>query len=257
MSIPSSIPRVALVTGAARRIGRGIALALAEAGFALAVHCHASFEDAQETATAARARGMKAAVLVADLACEEEAAALLPRAEAELGPIGVLVNNASVFERDEWHDVTRASWERHLGVNLRAPFVLSQRFAQALPAAAEGVIVNLIDQRVWSPTPHFLSYTLSKSGLWTLTRTLALALAPRVRVAAIGPGPTAPSLRQSTAHFARQVSSVPLRRAASAEEIGAAVVAILGWPSFTGQMIALDGGQHLNWGPPPGTLIEE
>jgi NAD(P)-dependent dehydrogenase (short-subunit alcohol dehydrogenase family) len=159
----------------------------------------------------------------------------------------VLVNNASTFERDEWHDATRASWDLHLEPNLRAPFVLAQAMARGLPSLSEGVVVNMLDERVWSLTPHFVSYTVSKSALWTLTRTLALALAPRMRVNGIGPGPALPSPRQTPEQFARQCASVPLRRGTSPAEVAAALLAILALPSMTGQMIALDGGQHLQW----------
>jgi len=165
----------------------------------------------------------------------------------------VLVNNASVFERDEWHDATRASWDRHLQPNLRAPFVLMQNFARCLPPTAEGVIVNLLDQRVWSLTPYFVSYTLSKAGLWTLTQTMALALAPRIRVNGIGPGPTLPSPRQSPEQFVRQRAQMPLGRGTSPPEIVAAMRFILSAPALTGQMIALDGGQHLGWAQPQRT----
>jgi NAD(P)-dependent dehydrogenase (short-subunit alcohol dehydrogenase family) len=153
-----------------------------------------------------------------------------------------------VFERDEALSATRESWDRHLATNLRAPFALSQEFARALPAGAEGLIVNLLDERVWNLTPHFVSYTLSKAGLWTLTQTLALAFAPRIRVCGIGPGPTLPSPRQSPAQFARQAASVPLGRGAGLDEFAAAIRFLLAARSFTGQMLALDGGQHLNWG---------
>jgi NAD(P)-dependent dehydrogenase (short-subunit alcohol dehydrogenase family) len=159
----------------------------------------------------------------------------------------VLVNNASAFERDEWHDVTRASWDLHIEPNLRAPFVLMQAMAASLPAEAEGVVINMLDQRVWSITPHFVSYTVSKSALWALTQQMALALAPRIRVNGIGPGPALPSPRQTEEQFARQSASVPLRHGTSPEEVARAVLAILGLPSMTGQMIALDGGQHLQW----------
>ncbi len=160
----------------------------------------------------------------------------------------MLVNNASVFERDEWHDATRAGWDAHLEPNLRAPFVLAQEFARALPAAAEGVVVNMLDQRVWSITPHFVSYTVAKAGLWALTQSLALALAPRgIRVVGIGPGPALPSSRQTPEQFARQCAATPLGRGTSPEEVGRAVLALLALPSVTGQMLALDGGQHLNW----------
>jgi NAD(P)-dependent dehydrogenase (short-subunit alcohol dehydrogenase family) len=249
--IPPGIPRAALVTGAARRIGRSIALGLAEAGFDLALHYAGSSAEAEETAQQIRALGRRAVPLQADLMREAETAALLPAAQQALGPIGVLVNNASAFERDEWNSVTRESWDRHLEPNLRAPFLLAQAMAKALPAEAEGVVVNLLDQRVWSLTGHFISYTVSKSALWSLTRQLALALAPRIRVNGIGPGPTLPSARQTQAQFDRQATATPLRHPTSPEEIARGVLAILALPSMTGQMIALDGGQHLQWGPTP------
>ena len=247
--IDPAIPRAALVTGAGRRLGRAMAVTLAQAGFAVGVHCNASRTEAEETASLIGAAGGRAVVLPADLAQE---AALLPLMEAAadaLGPLGVLVNNASRFERDEWHDTSRDSWDAHMGPNLRAPFVLTQAFARALPGAAHGVVVNMLDQRVWSLTPHFLSYTLSKAGLWTLTQSLALALAPRIRVNAIGPGPALPSPRQNAASFARQAASVPLGHGTGPEEVARALLAILALPAMTGQMIALDGGQHLQWSP--------
>jgi NAD(P)-dependent dehydrogenase (short-subunit alcohol dehydrogenase family) len=261
-AIPASIPRAALVTGGAKRLGRAISLALAGAGFDVALHYGGSAAEAEDAAGAVRALGRGAAALRADLSREAEAAVLLPRASAALGgrPVGVLVNNASAFERDEWDDATRESWDRHVEPNLRAPFVLTQAFARALPAGAEGVVVNMLDQRVWSPTPHFLSYTLSKAGLWSLTQQFALALAPRrIRVNGIGPGPALPSPRQSAEQFEKQCASVPLGRGTGPEEVARAVLCILALPSMTGQMIALDGGQHLQWspaGPGAGALPE-
>ena len=256
-AIPATIPRTALVTGGAQRLGRAITLALADAGFAVAVHCHGSVAAAEATAAQVRARGPRAAVLPADLTDEAAALALLPAAAAALGPVGVLVNNASRFERDEWHDATRAGWDRHMEPNLRAPFVLMQQFARALPEAAEGVVINMIDQRVWSITPYFVSYTVSKAGLWALTQSMALALAPRIRVNAIGPGPALASSRQTPEQFARQCEQVPLRRGTGPEEVGRAALAILALPSLTGQMLALDGGQHLQWSPALGAPAEE
>jgi NAD(P)-dependent dehydrogenase (short-subunit alcohol dehydrogenase family) len=249
-SPPLAIPRAALVTGAGKRIGRALALALAEDGYAVALHYHHSRSDAEAVAGEIVKAGGKAMPLAANLAEESEVVALAANAAKALGPLGVLVNNASLFERDEAVSVTRGSWDAHLETNLRAPFVLSQALARGLPADAGGVIVNLVDQRVWNLTPHFVSYTLSKAGLWTLTQTLALALAPRIRVNAIGPGPTLPSPRQSIEQFARQVRSVPLQRGPSLEELVAALRLILAAGSMTGQMIALDGGQHLNWASP-------
>jgi NAD(P)-dependent dehydrogenase (short-subunit alcohol dehydrogenase family) len=248
-AIPAAIPRVALVTGAAQRLGRAVALALAEAGFGVVLHCRHSREEAEATAAEIRAQGRAAAVLAADLADEAGTQALVPMAAAMLGPIGVLVNNASVFERDEWDDATRESWDAHMQPNLRAPFVLMQNFARALPLPAQGAVINLLDQRVWSLTPHFVSYTVSKAGLWALTQTMALALAPRIRVNAIGPGPALPSPRQSQAQFDRQAASVPLGHGTTPEEIGRAALALLALPSVTGQMLALDGGQHMQWSP--------
>lgn len=247
--IASAIPRAALVTGGAVRLGRTIALALAGQGFDVAIHCNSSRDEAEATADEVRALKVRAVVVQADLSREAEVHGVVGAAAAALGPVGVLVNNASTFERDEWHDATRESWDLHLEPNLRAPFVLAQAFARALPADAEGVVLNMIDMRVWSLTPHFVSYTVSKAGLWALTQSLALALAPRVRVVAIGPGPALPNARQSQAQFERQAASTPLRRGTSPEEVAQAALALIALPSVTGQMLALDGGQHLQWAP--------
>ena len=249
MQISPTIPRTALVTGGAKRLGRAMALALAEAGFDVAIHYAESEAEAEATAADIRALGRRAITLRAALAREAEVARLVPATMEALGPIGVLVNNASTFERDEWQDATRDSWDQHIEPNLRAPFVLTQAMAKALPPQAEGCVVNLLDQRVWSLTPHFVSYTVSKAGLWALTQTMALALAPRIRVNGIGPGPALPSPRQSREQFDRQCDSVPLKRGTSPEEVAAALISILTFPSMTGQMIALDGGQHLQWAP--------
>ncbi len=247
LTLPEAIPRVALVTGGGQRLGRAIALALAASGMSVAVHCHRSREAATRTAAEIRRCGVQACVLEADLGREPEAGGLLARAADVLGPVGVLVNNASLFQRDEWHDATRESWDAHLEPNLRAPFRLMQEFARMLPDSAEGMVLNMLDERVWSLTPHFVSYTVSKSALWSLTRSMALALAPRIRVNAIGPGPALPSARQDAAQFAAQCASVPLGRGTSPDEIARAVLTLLCLPSVTGQMLALDGGQHLQW----------
>jgi NAD(P)-dependent dehydrogenase (short-subunit alcohol dehydrogenase family) len=241
------IPKAALVTGGARRIGQAIALALVEDGFSVAVHHRRSHAAAENLVALIRNKGGAAIALAADLGDEGAVRELLPRAEQALGPIGCLVNNAGVFASDTVETATRESWELHLAVNLRAPFVLIQDFAARLPKSAGGVVVNLLDQRVWSFTPYFVSYTLSKAGLWTLTQTMALALAPRIRVNGIGPGPALPSPRQSAEEFARQCATMPLRRGTSPQEIAAALRFILAAPAMTGQMIALDGGQHLGW----------
>ncbi len=247
----------ALVTGAARRIGRALALELGRLGYAVAVHYGHSAADAAETAAAIRAAGGRAETIAADLTDEAAVRALVPRVIAALGPLTCLVNNASVFERDEATGATRASWDAHLETNLRAPFVLAQEMVAALSRDAEANVVNLLDQRVWRLTPHFVSYTVSKFGLWGLTQSLALALAPRVRVNAIGPGPTLPSPRQSAEQFAEQCARLPLRRGTTPDEIAAALRFILTTPSLTGQMIALDGGQHLGWSFPATTAAPE
>jgi NAD(P)-dependent dehydrogenase (short-subunit alcohol dehydrogenase family) len=245
--IPAAIPRNAVVTGGAQRLGQAIAIGLAQHGFNVAIHYNSSLEGAEETQARIRDLGQRAVVLRADLSDEAQMNRLIAEASEQLGPIGVLLNNASRFDRDEWHNTTRESWDTHMETNLRAPFVLTQAFARTLPFGAEGVVINMIDQRVWSLTPHFVSYTVSKAGLWALTQTMALALAPRIRVNAIGPGPALPSPRQTETQFARQSASVPLGHGTNPAEVARAVIAILSLPAMTGQMIALDGGQHLQW----------
>lgn len=237
----------ALVTGAAQRIGRAIARDMAAQGWAVAVHYNRSATAAETLVGEIEAAGGRAVALQADLAQEHAVLDLVPRAVAALGPLDCLINNASTFQRDDWDSVTRASWDAHMEANLRAPFVLTQAFATQLPEDRDGCVINMLDQRVWNPTPYFTSYTISKIGLWALTRTLALALAPRVRVNGIGPGPTLPSPRQDDAQFAAQWASLPLRRRTTPEDICSAVRFILAAPSLTGQMLALDGGQHLGW----------
>ena len=244
---PPAVPRAALITGGALRIGRALSLSLAEAGFAIGVHYRRSGAAAAAIVDEIAAKGGKAVALCADLADETAVGGLLPAAEAVLGPIGVLVNNASLFENDTIATTTRDLWDSHIAINLRAPFVLIQQFAARLPDDAGGVVVNLLDERVWSLTPYFVSYTVSKAALWTLTQTLALALAPRIRVNGIGPGPTMPSPRQSAAQFIDQCRMMPLERGTAPSEIAAALRFILDAPAMTGQMIALDGGQHLGW----------
>lgn len=233
-------------------------LALAERGHDVAVHYHGSAEDAEATAAAARALGVRAQTFRADLLDENQTAALIPAVVQAMGPIRVLVNNASVFEHDTLATASRDSWDRHIGSNLRAPFVLTQAFAAQLPPppardgepVAHGLIVNMIDQRVLKPTPAFMTYSLAKAGLWWLTRTSAQALAPHVRVNAIGPGPTIRGARQTEDHFARQRAATILQRGADAEDIVRALLYLRDARAVTGQLICVDGGQHLGWQTP-------
>lgn len=237
----------ALVTGAGRRIGRTIAFALAERGWQVAVHYRNSGEAALELATEIKAAGGNATAMSADLADARDLAGLVPRCAKALGPVTCLVNNASEFHLDSAQTMTPSSWDLHMDVNLKAPVFLAQALADELPQGLEGNVINIIDQRVWKLTPEFFSYTISKAGLWTATRTLAQALAPRVRVNAIGPGPVLRSVHQSEGEFAAECASTLLGRGTSPGEVAATVAFILATPAMTGQMIALDGGQHLAW----------
>lgn len=253
-------PGAALVTGAAKRLGRAIALDLARQGWRVAIHYNSSAADADAAVQAALEAGAPSAVaLPADLTREEETQTLVARAQEALGrPLTMLVNNASIFENDDIRSSTRQSWDRHLESNLRAPYVLAQSFAAACPPAeivegeplASGLIVNMIDQRVWKLTPAFSTYTIAKMGLWAFTRTAAQGLAPQIRVNGIGPGPTLVNDRQSDDHFRRQRDGTVLKRGADPTDICAAVRYLMSARSVTGQMIAVDGGQHLAWETP-------
>ncbi|NEX92010.1 SDR family oxidoreductase [Caulobacter sp. 17J65-9] len=238
----------ALVTGAAKRIGRAVALKLADAGFDVAVHYGRSEAEAQALADEIAAKGRAAALVKADLTKEAEVERVVAKAASALGPVSVLVNNASTFRDDRALTMTRDGWDAHMETNLRAPLVLAQSFARQAPDGAS--IVNIVDQRVWKPNPQFFSYSLSKAGLWFATRTLAQALAPKIRVNAVGPGPTLASIWQSPDDFAAEAGGTLLERGASPEEIAAAVLFLVDSPAVTGQMIAVDGGQHLAWRTP-------
>ncbi|WP_417588502.1 SDR family oxidoreductase [Pararhodobacter oceanensis] len=251
--------KAALITGAGRRLGRAMALYLAGRGYDVALHYAASADEAEETAQAAREIGVRAVTLQADLLDEAATAALIPAATQALGPLSVLVNNASIFDYDTIHSATLDSWNRHIGSNLRAPFVLTQGFAAQAPEAgidaagepiATSLVINMIDQRVRKLTPEFMTYTIAKMGLWAMTQTTAQALAPQIRVNAIGPGPTLQGARQSDSHFARQRQHTVLGRGSNPKDITAALGYFLDAPAVTGQLLCVDGGQHLAWQTP-------
>ncbi len=249
--------KTALITGAAKRIGRQLALDLAGVGYDIAVHCNVSRNAADDVAAEITSKGRKAVVVQGDLSLFETPDRIVGEAVAALGSLNVLINNASVFEDDEVGWISRDSWDQHLNANLRAPVMLAQAFARQLPVGESGNVINLIDQRVWKLNPQFFSYTISKAGLWTATRTLAQALAPHIRVNAIGPGPALPSARMDDAAFQRQGELTLLKRGTSPAEISAAAQFILSQPALTGQMIALDGGQHLVWQTPDVVEVTE
>ena len=256
----------ALVTGGAKRLGREMALYLAARGYDVAVHYASSHAAADEVVSEIKAMGHMAFALQADLLVEAEVARLMPAASEALGgPITCLINNASIFEYDNIKTATRETWDRHIESNLRAPFVLTQACAAQLPDAqndaqnepiAQGLVVNMVDQRVRKLTPEFTSYTIAKMGLWALTQTAAQALAPHMRVNAIGPGPTLQGARQSPEHFRQQRESTVLGRGANTSDITAALGYFIDSPAVTGQLICVDGGQHLGWQTPDVLGIE-
>lgn len=239
-----------LITGAAKRLGRALALDFGRRGWAVGVHYLGSLNEAQDVVKEIKTAGGDAFAAGCDLANPHAVKELVPLMARTLGPLTCLVNNASLFVYDDIATLTTEQWDKHQAVNLRAPVLLTQAFAAQCPTGIVGNVVNIIDQRVWKPTPHFFSYSAAKAGLWSVTQTLAQGLAPRVRVNAIGPGPMLQSVHQSDDDFAAQYQSVPLQRGTTPAEIGAAVQFLLSSPAMTGQMLALDGGQHLAWQTP-------
>jgi NAD(P)-dependent dehydrogenase (short-subunit alcohol dehydrogenase family) len=249
----------ALVTGAAKRLGRAMALSLAERGYDIAVHYSGSQSDAEQTAEACKEFGVRAETFKADLLDVDDTAGLVPKVSRALGPLSILINNASIFEYDTLESATQTSWERHIDSNLRAPLFLTQAFAEQVPEAnrdenneplSHGLVINMVDQRVRKLTPEFMTYTVAKMGLWAFTQTAAQALAPRIRVNAIGPGPTMQGARQTAEHFAAQRSATVLKRGSSPKGIVQAMNYFINADDVTGQLLCVDGGQHLAWQTP-------
>lgn len=244
--------KTALVTGGAKRIGRAISSHLALTGWQVAIHCRSSVAETEQLITSLKEKGAQDVVaLSADFCDRAQVKNLIARAVDALGqPLTLLVNNASIFEQDDISSLSDDSWDTHMEANLYAPTVLSQAFYKQLPDAIQGNIINMIDHRVWKLNPQFMSYTTSKAALWTLTQTMAQAMAPKVRVNAIGPGPVLQSIHQTETTFSHEAARVPLGQGPSLEEIARTVHFLTETPSMTGQMIALDGGQHLAWQTP-------
>jgi NAD(P)-dependent dehydrogenase (short-subunit alcohol dehydrogenase family) len=248
---------VAVVTGGARRVGRAIVEDLADHGWAVAIHCNSSRADGDKLASAIRDAGGKAQVIVADLSNSDSVGGIIEETVASLGPPTLLVNNAATYERDYVGAIDRAMWRRQMAVNFESPVFLMEAFAAAVPEEAEANIVNIIDQIVWKPTPRNVSYQLAKSALWTATQMFAQALAPRIRVNAIAPGPTLPNTEQSDERFRLQTRAVLLGRGPELAEFGRTVRFFVDNRSVTGQMIGLDGGQHLSWETPDTAEFDE
>ncbi len=242
--------RVALVTGGARRLGRAISLKLARAGYAVAIHCNESVREAEELASLIIAEGGRTAIVSADLADPVSVESILPAASAQLGAVNLLVNNASTFIKDSVTSLDVPTWNRQFSVNVRAPSVLAGAMAHALPIGMTGAIINLLDQRVWKLTPEYYSYTLSKTAMWAATRTMAQAFAPRIRVNAVGPGPTMANVHDGQELFQREADGTLLQHTVSPDEIAEAVLYLAEARSVTGQMLAVDSGQHLGWRTP-------
>jgi len=240
----------ALITGAPRRIGRVLALTAADAGYDVAVHARALDADVESLIAEIETKGRRAAPVVGDLSDGATPARLLSEAGSRLGSLTLLVNSASLFDDDRIDTVTADGFDAHIGANLRAPILLSQAFAAQVPASAKALIVNILDQRVWKPTPQYFSYAVSKAALWQATQMLAQALAPNIRVNGIGPGPTLPSIHQTEETFAAEAAGVLLQRHAKPDEIAQALRYLIDAGAVTGQMIAVDAGQHLGWRTP-------
>ena len=245
--IKSMSPGVAIVTGGSKRIGKSIVKKLSFLGWKVIIHYNSNKNDALSLQKEIQKKGGAASIIKANLNSSKATEELISKSEKKFGKLTLLVNNASIFENDSVHSLTIDTWDIHNNVNTKAPLLLSQSFAKLLPKKEPGVIINIIDQRVFSPRPDFISYSSSKNSLFWLTKVLAQALSPKIRVCAIGPGPTLKGARQTDNDFKNQSQSVPLGNGSSPEDISQAIEFILNASSFTGQMITLDGGEHLDW----------
>lgn len=250
------IRKTALVTGGSARVGRAICEGLAEAGYAIAVHYNSSATEADALVETLRKQSIDAVSIQADLSSTKDTSSLIDLANGELGPLGILVNNASLFEEDSFDIPDEDLWDKHFAVHVKAPALLTSAFAKQVSEGEQGLVVNIIDERVWKLTPNFASYTLSKSALWTATQTMAQNFAPHIRVNAIGPGPTLPSSRQTDSEFEKQLSTLPLKTAPDLSDFAKTILYFADMKSVTGQMIALDGGQHIGWETPDQRLPE-
>lgn len=239
-------PPVVLITGAAHRIGKALTEAFAGTGWSVGIHYRNSKDAADHLAKSLLKKDIKAATFAADLANEDDLNQLIKNCAQDLGVPTCLVNNASEFHEDSFEDMTTTEWSHHLDANLKAPVFLAQAFARTLPAETSGSIINIVDQRVWRIRPEFFSYTVSKAALWTATQMMAQALGPKIRVNAIGPGPTLQSIHQTPEEFEAEYSQTLLKRPPAASEIAEAALFLANSPSITGQMLALDSGQHLS-----------
>ena len=236
-----------LITGAATRVGKAIALHFAERGWNIALHYFRSSAKAKELKKIIEQHWVKVALIKADLKNPKQTEKIIPLAKKKLGAINCLVNNAALFEKDDITNFTNKSWNDHLNINLHAPTILTRQFAKQAPKKTVSNIINIIDQRIFNLTPFFMSYTISKSGLQTLTKTMAMRLGPNIKVNAIAPGPTIKSKRQTDKHFRNQVRSTLLKKTVRSEDICDTVEFLINNNSVTGQIIAVDSGQNLSW----------
>ena len=242
--------RSALITGGARRIGAALAEHLSKAGYAVVIHCLHSIDEAEHLALRIRDDGGKASIVTGDLADRDVLERLVGEAANKVGPLSLLVNSASVFDTDSLETLGFDAWQRNFDINLRAPIFLARKFAEQAKKLTDPSIINLVDHRVLKLTPQHFSYTLSKSALYTATVTMAQAFAPHVRVNAIGPGPTLPNEHDGEAGLTREIAGIPLMHGVSPDDIAEAALYLAKARSVTGQLIAVDAGQHIGWKTP-------